>query len=232
MHMNKQKNLVRVRVRVWDLPTRLFHWTLVAGVIGLGITGTLGGSAMAWHLPVAYAVLALLLFRLAWGWAGGRWSRFAAFAYAPHSVIAYLRGKGRPEHRVGHSPVGALSVFAMLGFLLLQVGSGLFSDDEIAFSGPLAAHVSNATVGLATRYHAGIGKWTIAALVALHLAAIAFYLRRKHPLVGAMLHGDKQLAQPAQPSRDDLRSRLAALLIFGLCAAAAYGVATLAAPGL
>jgi cytochrome b len=223
-------NMSLYKVRVWDLPTRLFHWALVACVIGLAITGTVGGSAMVWHFRFGYCVLTLLLFRIIWGLVGGRWSRFGAFIYTPQSVINYLKGQGRPEHGVGHSPIGAGSVFAMLGFLLMQVGSGLFSDDEIAFAGPLTRFVSNDAVSLATNYHKNIGKWVLLGLVLLHLLAIIFYLRRKHKLVGAMLHGDKELVIPVPPSRDDTASRMAALLILAVCAAVAYWVSSLAPP--
>jgi cytochrome b len=219
------------KVRVWDLPTRFFHWALVACVIGLAVTGTVGGNAMVWHFRFGYTVLALLLFRIVWGLVGGRWSRFGAFIYAPQSVINYLKGQGKPEHGVGHSPIGAGSVFAMLGFLVAQVGTGLLSDDEIAFSGPLTRFVSNATVSLTTSYHKNIGKWVLLALVLLHIAAIVYYLRRKHNLVGAMLHGDKELVVQAPPSRDDTVSRVAAVLILAICAGVAYWVSTLATPG-
>ena len=222
-----KNDITLAKVRVWDLPTRLFHWGLALGTTGLALSGTLGGNAMVWHFRLGYAVLALLLFRLAWGLVGGRWSRFGAFIYPPRSLVAYLKGQGQPEHAVGHSPVGALSVFAMLGLLALQVGSGLVSDDEIAFAGPLTAFVSNATVSLATHYHAHTGKWLLLGLVGLHIGAIALYLLRKHNLVGAMLHGDKELVQPVPPSRDDLLSRMAALLLLLLCAGLAYWVSTL-----
>lgn len=218
------------KIRVWDLPTRLFHWALVAAVIGLAITGTLGGNAMVWHFRFGYSVLTLLLFRIVWGLVGGRWSRFGAFIYSPASVINYLKGKSKPEHGIGHSPIGAGSVFAMLGFLLAQVGTGLLSDDEIAFSGPLTRFVSNATVGLATSYHKNIGKWILLALVVLHIAAIAFYLWRKHNLVGAMLHGDKELVTAAPASRDDMASRLLALGVLLVCAAGVYWISSLGAP--
>jgi cytochrome b len=219
------------KVRVWDLPTRFFHWALVACVIGLAITGTVGGNAMVWHFRFGYTVLALLLFRIVWGLVGGRWSRFGAFIYAPQSVINYLKGQGKPEHGVGHSPIGAGSVFAMLGFLVAQVGTGLLSDDEIAFSGPLTRFVSNATVSLSTNYHKNIGKWVLLALVVLHIAAIVYYLSRKHNLVGAMLHGDKELVVKAPSSRDDTVSRVAAVLILTICGGVAYWVSTLAAAG-
>ncbi|WP_457281632.1 cytochrome b/b6 domain-containing protein [Polaromonas sp. P5_D5] len=226
--MYTNKNLHKVRV--WDFPTRFFHWALVACVLGLAITGTIGGNAMVWHFRFGYTVLALLLFRVVWGLVGGRWSRFGAFIYAPQSVINYLKGQGKPEHGVGHSPIGAGSVFAMLGFLVAQVGTGLLSDDEIAFAGPLTRFVSNATVSLTTNYHKNIGKWVLLALVVLHIAAIVYYLTRKHNLVGAMLHGDKELVVPAPPSRDDTVSRLAAALILAICGGVAYWVSTLAAP--
>jgi cytochrome b len=219
------------KVRVWDLPTRFFHWALVACVLGLAITGTVGGNAMVWHFRFGYTVLALLLFRIVWGLVGGRWSRFGAFIYAPQSVINYLKGQGKPEHGVGHSPIGAGSVFAMLGFLVAQVGTGLLSDDEIAFAGPLTRFVSNATVSLTTNYHKNIGKWVLLALVLLHIAAIVYYLRRKHNLVGAMLHGDKELVVKAPPSRDDTVSRVAAVLILAVCGGVAYWVSTLEAAG-
>lgn len=218
------------KIRVWDLPTRLFHWALVAAVIGLAITGTVGGNAMVWHFRFGYSVLTLLLFRIVWGLVGGRWSRFGAFIYSPASVINYLKGKGKLEHGVGHSPIGAGSVFAMLGFLLAQVGTGLLSDDEIAFAGPLTRFVSNATVGLATNYHTNIGKWIVLALVVLHVAAIVVYLRRKHNLVGAMLHGDKELVTAVPASRDDTASRLLALGVLLVCAAGVYWISSQAAP--
>ena len=208
------------KIRVWDLPTRIFHWALVLCIVALVITGEVGGEVMTWHFRLGYTVLSLLLFRLVWGFIGGRWSRFASFVHRPSTVLAYIRGQGRPEHAVGHNPLGAGSVLAMLFFLLAQVGSGMFSDDEIAFSGPLTKFVSNAAVKLATTYHADIGKIILIALVLLHIAAIVFYrVKKKENLVPAMLHGDKELAQPMDPSRDDARARALAAVVFALCAA-------------
>lgn len=216
-------------VRVWDLPTRLFHWALVACVIGLVVTGNVGGNAMYWHGRLGYAVLTLLLFRLVWGVVGGHWSRFAHFVRGPATVLDYLRGRGRPEHGVGHNPLGALSVLAFLLVLLAQVASGLMADDEIAFTGPLTALVSGDWVAEATRYHKNVGKILLIALIALHLLAIAFYrLARRQTLVGPMLHGDKQLPHPAPSSADNRHTRARALVVLALCAAAVYGLVTLA----
>ena len=216
-------------VRVWDLPTRVFHWALALCIVGLVITGNIGGNAMVWHFRIGLTVLALLMFRLVWGMVGGRWSRFGAFIYSPRSIFNYLRGRGKPEHSVGHTPTGAGSVFALLMVLVAQVGSGLISDDEIASSGPLVRFVSSATVNLATNYHKNIGKWIILGLVVLHVAAIMFYLWRKQNLIKPMLHGDKQLAVAAPASRDDAASRVGALVVFGICGAFVWWVSRLAA---
>lgn len=216
-----------IAVRVWDLPTRLFHWGLLVCVVGLVATAYIGGNAMNWHFRFGYTVATLLLFRIVWGLVGGRWSRFVSFVYSPRTVLAYLRGQGRPEHSVGHSPLGAASVFALLLFLIAQVTTGMMSDDEIAFAGPLTRFVSNATVSLATNYHTNIGKFILLALVVLHLGAIVYYTRKKHRLVGAMVSGDKHLTEAAPASRDDAISRTAALVVFAVCGAAVAWIAAL-----
>ena len=207
-------------VRVWDLPTRVFHWSLVACVMGLLATASIGGAAMAWHFRCGYAVLSLLLFRLIWGVVGGHWSRFTSFLYSPATVLLYLRGESSAEHSIGHNPLGAGSVFALLGFLLLQVGSGLFSDDEIAAAGPLTKFASEAMVHTATFYHTKIGKLILLGLVTMHIGAVVFHqIKKKDKLVGPMIHGDKTLENPATSSRDDAGSRLLAASILGGCAA-------------
>lgn len=209
-------------VRIWDLPTRIFHWLLACSVVGLVVTANVGGNAMVWHFRLGYTVLTLLLFRVVWGFIGGRWSRFSAFLYAPGTVIRYLRGRASADHKVGHNPLGALSVLGLLLFLFVQVGTGLLSDDEIAFAGPLTALVSGDTVANATWYHKDIGAWILIAMVSLHVLAILFYtLGKKQTLVRPMLHGDKQVPlPPVQASRDDAASRSVALFVLLVCAAA------------
>jgi len=222
--MSTQQSLFRVRV--WDLPTRLFHWSAAICFAGLVITGTVGDAALVFHFRFGYAMLALLLFRLVWGLLGGHWSRFSSFLFSPQSILPYLKNRSLGA-TVGHSPLGALSVWGLLSFLCAQVATGLVSDDEISFTGPLSHLVSNATVSLATRYHTEIGKWILLALVLLHIIAIVIYTRRKHRLVSAMFHGDKHLEAPATASRDDTVSRLLALFIFALCSSIAYWVSSL-----
>ncbi len=224
------------RVRVWDLPTRLFHWLLALSVLGLLITGQIGGIAMNWHIRFGQAVLALLVWRMAWGLVGGHWSRFVRFLYGPSAVLAYLRGRSPALHSVGHSPLGALSVWAILLVLAAQVGSGLMTDDEIAFFGPLVPLVAGEWVSTATRWHKNIGQWLVLGLVALHLTALVVYRLRGHPpLVTPMLTGDKLLEAPAPASRDDAVTRtlaLALLIAAGLAVAWVFGLSAAGGGGV
>ncbi len=206
-------------VRIWDLPTRLFHWLLTLCVIALVTTAQLGW--MDWHFRFGYTMLTLLLFRVLWCIFGGHWSRFSAFLYSPISLWRQLRGQGDPLHAVGHTPTGALSVFALLLFLLAQVGTGLFSDDEIASSGPLTRLVSSDFVSLATWYHRDVGKLVLIVLISLHVLAIFYYLwHKRQNLLRPMISGDKTLSHAATASRDDVRSRLLALVLLLLSAGA------------
>jgi cytochrome b len=208
-------------VRVWDLPTRTFHWVLAACVIGSVVSAKIGGGAMVWHFRFGYVVLTLLAFRLLWGFVGGHWSRFRAFVYAPSTSLRYLRGRSLPheQHHVGHNPLGAWSVFGLLGLLGVQVATGLVADDEISNNGPLVKFVSTATSLAATSWHRRYGQWIIITLVVLHIGAIAFYwFRRRQNLVAAMLHGDKLLTAEVPASIDTARSRLLALALVAACA--------------
>lgn len=210
------------RTRVWDLPTRLFHWTLALSLVGSVVTGHVGGNALVWHFRLGYLVFGLLVFRLLWGLVGGRWSRFSSFLYSPGTVLRYLRGQNRPDEHVdvGHNPLGAFSVLALLAVLALQVGTGLVADDEIANVGPLNRFVSGATAGSATAWHKDIGQWLLIALVVLHVAAILFYLfKRGNNLVRPMLTGDKALPAGTPAATDSLGTRLLALALGAGCAA-------------
>ena len=200
-------------VRVWDLPTRAFHWLLALAVIGLVVTAKVGGNAMLWHMRL--------------GLVGGRWSRFASFIYAPGKVLRYLRGDHRPgDHfEVGHSPLGAFSVFALITLLLVQVGTGLISDDEIATTGPLNRYVASATGIAATGWHKGYGQWILLGLVALHIVAIVVYKLRGGNLVTPMITGDKPLPPDVPAAQDNLASRGLAAVVLAACAALAVWIA-------
>lgn len=217
-------------VRVWDLPTRVFHWTLALAIVGSVASAKVGGNAMVWHFRFGSVVLALIVFRLVWGLVGGRWSRFSSFLYAPGTVLRYLRGQSRPDEHldVGHNPLGSFSVFALLGLLALQVATGLVADDEIANVGPLNRFVGSGTVQRATGWHQELGQWLLIALVLLHIGAVLFYLfRKKQNLVRPMLVGDKALPPGTPASADGPAQRALALVLAVLCGLAAAWVASL-----
>lgn len=227
MSVHPLKPAASAPVRVWDLPTRLFHWLLALAIVGLVVTGQIGGNLMVWHFRLGLAVGALLVFRVLWGLVGGRWSRFASFLYSPASVLRYLRGQPRPDDHfeVGHNPLGSGSVFALLGALAVQVASGLVADDEIANVGPLNRFVSSALASQATSWHKDGGKLLLIVLVLLHVGAIVYYLHRKKlNLVRPMVTGDKPLPAGTPASRDSLATRALALALATACAAGAVWV--------
>jgi cytochrome b len=176
----------RPRFRLWDLPTRLFHWLLAAAVLVASVSGQLGGGLMTLHGRVGLAVVGLVAFRLAWGLVGSTYARFGQFVPTPAGVRAYLAGRWRGE---GHNPLGALSVLALLGLLAVQVSTGLFANDDIAFTGPLYDLAGKALSNRLTAIHHLLSK-LVYLLVALHLGAVAFYaLARRRNLVIPMLTG-------------------------------------------
>jgi cytochrome b len=202
-------------VRVWDLPTRMFHWTLVGLVIVLVTTGKVGGEAMVWHGYAAYCVACLLLFRFCWGFVGGHWSRFRNFSASPTAVLDSVRGRKTMHTWVGHNPLGSLSVIAMLLVIAAQCLSGAFSADKGEYFGPLTLLVSDSTVAGFTKYHKSIGQFLVLSLVLLHVAAVGYYrYAKREDLIRPMLVGDKVLNARVPSSRDTLRTRLLALVIF------------------
>ncbi|HET9023360.1 MAG TPA: cytochrome b/b6 domain-containing protein [Burkholderiaceae bacterium] len=211
-------------LRIWDLPTRLFHWALVVLVGFSVVTVKLGGLWMDWHMRSGYAILALVLFRILWGFAGSRYALFSSFVRRPSEIIGYLRG--RIEHGAGHSPLAAVSVLALLGLLLLQAGTGLFSNDGNFTEGPLARLASRATSEQLSTVHR-LGEWAIYTLVGLHIAAIAYYTTfRKVALVRPMFTGDR--LDVDGPSADDgLGMRLRALTLAVAAAALTTFIVTL-----
>jgi cytochrome b len=190
-------------IRVWDLPTRFFHWALVALVVISLYTGNVGGlREMDLHKLSGYAILSLVLFRVVWGLIGSRYSRFADFVRGPSAVIAYARALLRQEHQttIGHNPMGAWSVVAILTSLLVQATTGLFAHDAIFTKGPLAKHVSKATSDTLTAVHE-INANILYLLIGIHLTAVLGYLVfKKENLIRPMVTGRKIVA--GNPSGD------------------------------
>ncbi len=176
------------RIRVWDLPTRVFHWALVVCIAGSFVSVKIGGNAMVWHGRFGLVVVGLVVFRLVWGFVGSTYARFGQFVRGPGAIKAYLQGRWQGE---GHNPLGALSVVAMLVTLVLLVATGLFANDDIAFEGPLYALVGKDFSDRAAGIHRLIEPLTIL-LVLAHLGAIFYYVRfRKETLIMPMITGWK-----------------------------------------
>lgn len=212
------------RVRVWDLPVRVFHWALVILVVFSYVSGMLGGGLIKWHGWSGLAIVGLLAFRLVWGVVGSTYARFSSFFPTPVRVSAYLGGSWR---ELGHNPLGAVSVFVLLGILAWQAASGLFANDDIAFEGPLYALVSKATSDWLSSLHRQMFWWIIA-LVVVHVGAIVFYaVVKKDNLVRPMLTGTKEVSDPQARSATG-----GGALAFVLAVAIAAVVVWLAAGGL
>jgi cytochrome b len=210
------------RVLVWDLPTRLFHWLLLICVVLSFVTGKIGGTAMKYHMLSGYTILVLLIFRLAWGFVGSRTARFSSFVKGPATVlshVAVLLQKKTETSYLGHNPLGGWSIVAMLLVLFVQVGTGLFANDDILTEGPLYAWVSKETSNLLTWVHL-INRFVLVALIAIHIFAVFFYFFFKHEnLIGPMITGIKHW--PAAPE-NTTGSNLLAAAILGLAILAVY----------
>jgi cytochrome b len=199
-----------MKIRIWDLPTRLFHWLLVMAVICSFVSVKLGGNAMIWHGRFGYIVLGLIFFRLIWVFVGTHHARFAQFIKSPKAILAYLKN---PVETPGHSPIAAISVLALLGLFLAQALAGLFASDDIAFDGPLAKYVASAWVELLTSFHR-LNEWVLLSLVGVHIAAILYYkYAKKINLVSAMINGDKEWDTRDPLVQDDSKVRLKAMAI-------------------
>ena len=213
-------------VPVWDLGVRFFHWALV--ILVAGAVTTIKLDRLDLHVWCGYGVLSLLIFRILWGFIGGTHARFASFIAGPGKVFAYMKGmfsRGGHESGLGHNPLGALSVLAMLLDLLFQAVSGLFTNDEdFAFEGPLYKWVGNSISNTLTSLHHA-NEWVIYTLVGLHVLAILFYaLFHRENLVKPMLSGYRKIT--GRP--DDVASAsrhgntMVALVVLAMAVAAVY----------
>ncbi|MCB1676035.1 MAG: cytochrome b/b6 domain-containing protein [Halioglobus sp.] len=175
----------RQRTPLWDLPTRIFHWSIVACILLSWWSGETDTYTV--HEWTGYAVIVLVATRIVWGFVGSRHSRFADFLVGPRPVIAYLKGRGATS--AGHNPLGGWSAVTMLALLLVLAVSGLFNTDDVLFSGPLyyAADTDfRDTMGVVHDVAFNI----LLVVIALHIAAVLYHqLRLREKLVQAMVRG-------------------------------------------
>ena len=212
-------------VRVWDAPTRIFHWALTALVVTSVASAKL--DHMDVHLVSGQLILGLVLFRVIWGFVGSEHARFRAFVRGPGTVVHYARSLLRPPSafHAGHNPLGALMVVAMLLVLAFQAGSGLFANDDIVTEGPFARFVTKATSDAITRWHYA-NSYLIYVLAAAHVLAVLGYLIvLRQNLIGPMFTGVKRV--PVTETARDIargRSALGVVLLLGCLAAVLVAV--------
>jgi len=208
-------------VAVWDRAVRLVHWLLAALIAFAWWTAE--EELLDWHYRAGLLILGLVVFRLVWGFVGSSTARFASFVRGPRAIAAYLRG--RSGFVLGHNPLGALSVLALLAMVSLETALGLFASDEDGFlSGPLVGFVSEDLAETLTELHADLFDYLLI-LIGLHLAAIAFYLLfRRDNLIGPMVSGRR----PAPPGTEPMvaapasRAAVAALVAFAVVSGVWY----------
>jgi cytochrome b len=217
-------------VQVWDGPTRLFHWLLVALIATSWITGSLAGDWLRYHFWSGEAILTLLLFRIVWGIVGGTHARFANFVRGIPSALHHVRDLLRPgpTANIGHNAIGGWMVVALLLVLLLQTGTGLFADDEDLIStGPLGELVSASVRSVLTKIHI----WNFVAiqlLAGLHIVAVLAYLVvKRQNLIGPMITGRQRSVAPTAMDAARAHPALAAAVLLGAAAAVA-GIVNLA----
>lgn len=207
---------------VWDAPVRLFHWAVVLLVAGMIWTGLEGGEALLWHMRMGQTLIVLVLFRMIWGFVGSPNARFSSFVRGPAAVLRYARSIVRAPHEIHatHNPLGGWMVIALLVALLVQAGTGLFTNDDILWDGPLASRISKETSDAIASIHRRFW-WVLVALAAAHIAAVFFYLLvLKDDLIAAMATGEKVLPPGVADRAGAVASNARALAIV-----AAVGVA-------
>jgi cytochrome b len=221
MNSAKPANTAARKITIWDAPTRIFHWLTVALVVAAYVTWRL--NWMFWHVWTGYAVLALMLFRLLWGFFGSETARFSRFLASPLAVARYLGHALRrePDHQVGHNPAGGWMVLLLLALLLAEALTGLFVNNDVADVGPFTA-ISPAWVdNLITDLHEIFWQALLAA-VALHVAAVAIYWTvKRQNLLLPMISGRKVLPAEVPPPLMERPTRALFLLACGGAAAAA-----------
>ncbi|ALG67072.1 cytochrome b/b6 domain-containing protein [Beggiatoa leptomitoformis] len=224
--MKEENNPPRLqKIPVWDLPVRLFHWILVLLIVGLWATTEEDVYYdMTLHTYLGYSVLALVLFRILWGFVGSKHARFSDFIYGIPATLAYLKHlpSRQPSAYIGHNPVGGWSVIFLLLALLVQTGTGLFADDDIFTTGAFAKFVSSDTSHFLTEVHE-INFNILMLLVGLHIAAILFYrFYKRVNLVKPMIVGTKEVSPEQALTAKKFASAWLALFLLGLTGSGVY----------
>lgn len=207
-------------VAVWDWPVRVVHWLIVVLVAALLTTGLIGNEMLVWHMRCGQALLALVIFRILWGFVGSTNARFSSFVRGPGAVIEYAKSVIRPPHHAHatHNPLGGWMVVALLLVMLAQATTGLFTNDDVLSDGPLVKLVSKDTSDAISSWHRRLW-WALAVLAALHiLAVLAHFTHLGENLVHPMVSGEKVLPVHLHRPQHAQASTARASVLLGLCA--------------
>jgi cytochrome b len=213
-------------VAVWDWPVRAVHWSIVLLVAALITTGLIGNEMLVWHMRCGATLLALVLFRILWGFVGSGNARFASFVRGPGAVVAYVRSIVRPPHEVHatHNPIGGWMVIALLLALLFQASTGLFTNDDILNDGPLVKLISKDLSDSISSLHRR-GWWIVAGLAAVHiLAVVSYFFVLDENLIYPMVSGEKVLPVRVADPAAAVASTTKAVVLLALCGAVVWWV--------
>jgi cytochrome b len=212
-----------IGVAVWDWPVRFVHWAFVVLVAALVTTGLIGGDEiMVWHMRAGESLMVLVFFRVLWGFFGSRNARFASFVRGPAAVFEYLKSIVHPPRHVHatHNPAGGWMVVALLLALLVQAGTGLFTNDDVLTEGPFVPLVTKEWSDAISTLHR-LGAWGVVVLASIHIAAALVYrVALKEDLVGPMVSGVKSLPPRVARPADAVASSGRAIALLALCAVA------------
>lgn len=214
------------KIKVWDLPTRLFHWTLFLSVIFMWYSASEGGAWLQWHLRVGVGIVILLIFRIIWGFVGSDTAQFRQFVKGPKQIKRYLKNDISESEQPGHNPLGALMVLALIGALLFQAATGLFASDDNSYlyNGYLQHWIGSAG-SVARKIHITFFNLLLL-LIGIHIVVVWLYLLvKKHNLIHPMLSGMKTIAKPIPHLR--FASNFKAVLIIGVVVLLVYGIGLL-----
>ena len=216
-------NLSYRKVLVWDAPTRLFHWLTVVLVIAAYTTWRM--NLLDWHAWTGDTLLALLLFRLLWGFFGSETARFSAFLASPRTAALQLADglRREPDRQVGHNPAGGWMVLLLLAFLLAETLTGIYVANDVANEGPLTELVPAPIANLITDLHLYFWDALVEAVILHVLAILVYAVAKRHNLLTPMITGHKTLPQDVKRPR--LAGAARAALLFGCSALAAAALA-------
>ncbi len=190
------------KLKIWDLPIRLFHWSLALLIIFLWYSAKISTDLMEWHAIAGKVLFALILFRLIWGIVGSETAQFSKFIKPPLTTIAYLRSMKKSDNEpiIGHTPPGAYMIITMLLVILIQIVSGLCSSDDIFVEGNFYRYLDHETA----EWMASIHYYTfyiLIFLISLHVSTIAIYAITGVNMVKPMISGSKIVQEKKIPPK-------------------------------